>query len=148
MWLRMAREVIYIFYSYVFSLYTVLLTSMTAENNCRYHKNESFCLFIMLNKYVSNLYILGKNPGLSSYTIGVTYLDYILLLLLCGNCPLPSKTGGCSDLLESTQPKIPLIKSSHKWTRILFILSNSKLRIWIFSQPSIDLNSQSDFIMF
>ena len=41
--------------------------------------------------------------------------------------------------------RIPLIKSSHKWTRMLFIISNSKLGIWICSQPRIDLNSQSNF---
>ena len=36
-------------------------------------------------------------------------------------------------------------KSSHKWNRILFIISNSKLGIWLYSQPIIDLNSQSNF---
>ena len=41
--------------------------------------------------------------------------------------------------------RIPLIKSSHKWTRMLFIISNSKLVIWLCSQPRIDLNSQSNF---
>ena len=41
--------------------------------------------------------------------------------------------------------RIPLIKSSHKLTRILFIISNSKLGIWLCSQPRIDLNSQSNF---
>ena len=32
---------------------------------------------------------------LSSYTIGVTYSDYISLLLVCGDCPLTSKRGVC-----------------------------------------------------
>ena len=41
--------------------------------------------------------------------------------------------------------QIPLIKSSHKWNRMLFIISNSKLGIWLCSQPRIDLNSQSKF---
>ena len=35
--------------------------------------------------------------------------------------------------------------SNHKWTRIIFIISNSKLGIWLCSQPRIDLNSQSKF---
>ena len=42
----MEGEVIYILYSYVFSLYTVLLTSMKAEHNHRCHQKERFCLFI------------------------------------------------------------------------------------------------------
>ena len=62
-----------------------------------------------------------------------------------GNCPLNSKTGGCWNLLESTPARIPLINSSHKWTRILFIISNSKLEIWLCSQPRIDLNSKSKY---
>ena len=41
--------------------------------------------------------------------------------------------------------RIPLIKSSHKLTRILFIILNSKLGIWLCSQPRIDLNSQYNF---
>ena len=36
-------------------------------------------------QYVSNLYILDQNPRLSSYMIGVTYSDYIPLLLVCGD---------------------------------------------------------------
>ena len=50
----------------------------------------------------------------------------------------------CWDMLESTPARIPLIKSSHKWTQILFIISNSKLGICIYSQTRIDLNSQSN----
>ena len=104
-------------------------------------------LFYLLrsNQYVSNQYIMDQNPSLSSYTIGVTYSDYISLLLVCGDFPLTLKTGGCWNLLESTPARIPLIKSSHKWTQMLFIISNYKLGIWIFSQPRIDLNSQSNF---
>ena len=61
------------------------------------------------------------------------------------NClPLPHYCQ-CWNLLESTPAMIPLIKSIHKWTRILFIISNSKLGIWLCSQPRIDLNSQSNF---
>ena len=74
--------------------------------------------------------------------IGVTYSDYILPLLVCGNCRLTLKMGGCCNMLESTLARTPLIESSHKWTRILYIISNFKLGIWIFSQPKIDLNLQ------
>ena len=102
-------------------------------------------IHVYTDQYVSNLYILEQNPKLSSYTIGVTYSDYISLLLLCGDCPLTLMTGECWNLLESTPATIPLIKSSHKWNRILFIISNTKLGIWICSQPIIDLNSQSNF---
>ena len=48
-------------------------------------------------------------------------------------------------MLESTPASIPLIKSSHKWTQMLYIISNSKLWIWLCSQPRIDLNSQYKF---
>ena len=51
----------------------------------------------------------------------------------------------CWNLLESTPDMIPLIKFSHKWTQMLFIISNYTLGIWICSQPRIDLNSQSNF---
>ena len=97
------------------------------------------------NQYVSNQYILDRNTRLSSYTVGVRYSGYISLLLVCGDCTLTSKTGGCSNMLESTPATIPLIKSSHKWNRILFIISNSKLGIWLCSQPRTDINSQSNF---
>ena len=108
-------------------------------------KRTGFVYLLRSNLYVSNLYILDRNQRLSYSTIGVTYLNYISLLLVCGDCPLTSKTGGCWNLLESTPARIPLIKSSHKWTWILFIISSSKLRIWIFRQPRIDINSQSNF---
>ena len=39
---------------------------------------------------------------------------------------------------------IPLIESSRKWTKILFIISNYNIGIWIFSQPRIYVNSQSN----
>ena len=42
----MTVEVIYIFYSYVFGSYTVLLTSMMAEHNHRCNQKDIFCLFI------------------------------------------------------------------------------------------------------
>ena len=58
---------------------------------------------------------------------------------------LESITGKwCWNMLESTPARIPLIESSHKWTRILFIISNYKIGIWIFSQPRIDVNLQSN----
>ena len=57
----------------------------------------------------------------------------------------PGTIPECWNMLESTPARIPLIKSSHKWTRILFIISNYKLGIWICSQPRIDINSQSNF---
>ena len=104
-----------------------------------------FCLFITYKSICLNQYILDRNPRLSIYTIGVTYSDYISLLLVCGDCPLTSKRGVCWNLLESTPARIPLIHFSHKWTRMLFIISNSKLGIWICSQPRIDLNSQYNF---
>ena len=104
-----------------------------------------FCLFITYKSICLNQYILDRNPTLSSYTIGMRYSDYISLLLVCGDYPLTSKRGVCWNLLESTPTRIPLIKSSHKWTRMLFIISNPKLGIRICSQPRIDLITQSNF---
>ena len=121
---------------------------LTANNRPGFLCNvdtHNFIYLLRSNQYVSNQYILDRNPRLSYYTIGVTYSDYVSLLLVCGDCPLTSKTGGCWSLLKSTPARIPLIKSSHKWTQILFIISNSKLGIWLFSQPRIDLNSQYNF---
>ena len=104
----------------------------------------AFVYLLRSNQFVSNQYILDRNPRLSSYTIGMTYSDYISILLVCGDCPLTLKMGGCENLFESTPARNPLIKSSHKWTRMLFIILSSKLVIWLCSQPRIDLNSQSN----
>ena len=71
-------------------------------------------------------------------------MGYILLLLICVYLPLTSKTGWCWNLLESSPARIPLIELSHKWTWILFIIINSKLGIWVFGQPIINANSQSN----
>ena len=105
----------------------------------------AFVYLLRSNQYISNQYILDWNLRLSSYTIGVTYSDYISLLILCGNFPLTYNTGGYWNLLESTPARIPLIKSSHKCTWMLFIIPNSKIGIWLCSQPIIDINSQSNF---
>ena len=121
---------------------------LTADNRPGFQWNVDTYAFVYLlrtNQYISNQYILDRNPRLSSYTISMTYSDYISLLLVCGDCPLTSKRGVCWNLLELTPARIPLIKSSHKWTRMLYIISNSKLGIWLCSQPRIDLNSQSNF---
>ena len=106
---------------------------------------NAFVYLLRSNQYVSNQYILEQNLRLSSYTVGVTYSDYISLLIVCGDFPLTLNKGGYWILLESTPARIPLIKSSHKWTRMLFIISNFKIGIWICSQPIIDLNSLSNF---
>ena len=104
-----------------------------------------FVYLLRSNQYVSNQYILDQNQRLSSYTIDVTYSDYISLLLVCGDCTLTEKRGVCWNMLESTPARITLIKWSHKWTRMLLIISNSKLGIWLCSQPRIYLNSQPNF---
>ena len=43
---------------------------------------------------------MDRSTRLSFHTIGVAYLDYIFILLVCGDCPIISKTGGCWSLLE------------------------------------------------
>ena len=139
-----------IIHVYIFSRTVISLMShlLTADNRPGFLWNVDTYAFVYLlrsDQYVSNQYILDRNTRLSSYMIGVTYSDYISLLLVCGYFPLTSKRGVCCNLLESTPSRIPLIKSGHKWTQILFIISNSKLGIWICSQPRIDLNSQSNF---
>ena len=121
---------------------------LTAYNRPGFQLNVDTYAFVDLlriNQYVSNQYILDQNPRLSSYTICVTYSDYISLLLVCGDCPLTSKRGVWWNLLESTPARIPLIKSIHKWTWMISIISNSKLGIRICSQTRIDLSSQSNF---
>ena len=85
-------------------------------------KSTAFVYWLHSNQYVSNLNILDWNTRLSSYMIGVTYSDYMSLPLVCNDCPLTSKTGGCWNMLESTPDMIPLIRLSHKWTQILFLI--------------------------
>ena len=86
--------------------------------------------FILLraNSCISNMYILDHYPRLLYQTIGVTYPDYVYPILISGDFPITSKTGECWNLLESSPSIIPLIGLSHKWTQILFIISN--LQIW------------------
>ena len=50
----------------------------------------------------------------------------------------------CWNLLEPTPYRITFIELTHKWNLILFIISNSKLGICIYSQPIIDISSQSN----
>ena len=68
-------------------------------------KRTEFVYLLRSNQYVSNIYILDQNPRLSPYKIGGTYSDYMSLLLVCGDCSLTSKIGGCWNLVESTQAK-------------------------------------------
>ena len=85
---------------------------LTANNSSGFLWNVDTYAFVYLlrsNQYVSNQYIMDRNPRLSSYTFSVTYSDYIYLLLVCGDFPLTLKTGGCWNMLESTTARIPLI---------------------------------------
>ena len=92
------------------------------------------------DQYVSNQYILDRNPRLSSYTIGVTYSDYISLLLVCGDFPLTSKRGVCSNLIPDFLDQVELQMDSNA----IYYFELQTL-IWLCSQPRIDLNSQSNF---
>ena len=51
----------------------------------------------------------------------------------------------CWGFLELFPTRITLIGLVHKWTQILFIISNYKLVMWICSQPKLHVNSQSKF---
>ena len=90
------------FISYIcaFVFYVVSLTSMTAEHNHRFNQKDSFFCFITFK----SIYIKSVHSGpkfkaiISHYWCDV--LDYISPLLVCGDCPLTSKTGGCWNLLE------------------------------------------------
>ena len=146
MWLRMAGEFMskYFLRTVIWIMYYLL----TTDNRPGFQWNMDTYDFVYLlhtNQYDSNQYVLDRNPRLSSYTIGMTYSDYISLLLVCGDFQLNSKRGVCWNMLKSTPDKIPLIKPRHKWTQMLLIISNSKLEIWLCIQPRIDLNSQSNF---
>ena len=55
MWIRMAGEVVYIIYSYVFGLYIFSLTAMTADHDHRCHKKDSFCLFYYFKIHISHI---------------------------------------------------------------------------------------------
>ena len=134
-------EVIYTFYIYIFGLYFFSFTAITHENNHECHRKDR----LFLNPYISNMYILDQNSRLPSHRIFDTYLVYISLLLVCAYLPLALKTGICWNLVESSKARIPLINLSHKWTIIIFIISNINLIIWICSQPTIYLNLQLNF---
>ena len=69
-------------------------------------KRTDFVYLLCSNQHVSNQYILDRNTRLSSYTIGVTYSDYISLLLVCGDCPLTSKRGVCWNLIPDSLDQV------------------------------------------
>ena len=54
----MTGEFVYIFYSYVFGLYNVLLTSMTAKHNHKCHKMTAFVYFYYVQIHISQICIL------------------------------------------------------------------------------------------
>ena len=67
---------------HIFSHTVIWLMShlLTADNRPGFLWNMDTYVFGYLlrsDQYVSNQYILDRNPRLSSYTIGVTYSDYI-----------------------------------------------------------------------
>ena len=138
----MAGEVIFILYSYLFGLYTVLLTSVQTEHNHMCHQNDIVCLFIA---FISTCLKYVHYGPKSKAIILHDWCD-VLGIYFASSCMRQFSTYfEDGRMLESTTPKIPLIKSSHKCTQILFIILNSKIGIWICSQTRIDLNSQSNF---
>ena len=104
---------------------------------------RTFSLFFFgSSPYISNLYILDQKSRLPYQKICIAYVDCISNLLVCGNFSLTSRTGRCWNLLESYPYRIPLTGLSHKWNRILFIIYNTKIGIWLCIQPTIYVNSQ------
>ena len=77
-------------------------TSRKTVTSCDMSPDPLSALELHSDQYVSNQYILDRNPRLSSYTIGVTYTDYISLLLVCGDFPLTSKRGVCWNLIPDS----------------------------------------------
>ena len=65
-----------------------------------------FGYLLRTDLYVSNQYILDRNPRLLSYMIGVTYSDYISLLLVCSDFPLTSKRGVCWNLIPDSLDQV------------------------------------------
>ena len=57
-WMRMAVEVPYIFYSYVFGLYFISLTTMTTKHDHRCHWNNSVCLFYYIIIHTSQIFTI------------------------------------------------------------------------------------------
>ena len=123
----MAGEVIYILYTYEFSFLCKFIDSLDFQAQSQV-SSKGQLLFILsrANSYISNLDIMEQHRKLPSHTIGVPCLDCISLILVFDNFPLTLKKGECWNLLESTSTRNPFIESSYKWTRMLFIISNSK----------------------
>ena len=107
-------------------------------------KTAGFIYFITFK----SIFLKSVHSGSKTKTISSHHWRDIIGLYFISFCmwqfPLTSNTGGCWNILESTLAMIPLIGSSRKWTRIIFIISNSKLGIWYFSHPRIYGNSQSN----
>ena len=133
----MVVEVLYIFHCCLFGLHFFVDIHDHLEKSQMSSKWHILFVLLRPNPYVSNMCILDQNSRLPSHTICVTYLDYISLLLICGNFPLTLNMVVCWNMLESYPYRIPLIDSSQKWTRIIFIISNSKLGKYLCSQPTI-----------
>ena len=107
MWLRMAGKVMN---TYIWSTVIWLMSRpLTVDNRPGFILHVDTYVFGSLlrsDQYVSNQYILDQNPRLSSYTIGLTYSDYISLLLVCGDCPLTSKRGVFWNLIPDSLDQV------------------------------------------
>ena len=101
-------------------------------------------LFTITSRVLLLIFLSTRDRGFLLDFLEEDFQDHGWCIFLGIVWGFKSESTKCWNLLESTPARIPLIKSSHKWTRMLFIISNSKLGIWICSQPKIDLNSQSN----
>ena len=105
-------------------------------------KRIDFVYFITFN----SIYLISVHYG-PIFKVSISHklchiIGLYLHFLLYGNYPLSSKTGGYWNLLESSPDRTSLIKSSHQWNQIQFIISNLNIGIWIYSQPRIYGNSK------
>ena len=101
-----------------------------------------FCLFVTFGYvYLKSVHFRLKSQANISH-----YMCYVLGLNFDSSfmwkCFTYFKYGRVLESVVSYPSSITLIESSHKCTRILFIIFNSKPGIWLFIQPTIDVNSQ------
>ena len=115
-----------------FFMFHFLISKNRPSFQGNYHQSQSqvsskvqiFLILLRSNPYISIQYIMDQHSGLLSHTSCVAYLDYISIIIVCGDCSLTLNMGRCWNLLESSPSRITLIELSHKLTRILFIILN------------------------
>ena len=164
MWIHMAERFIYIpqLFIWLIFCFTKSIDMELKTNNLLWKRMAESVVYIYIYIYFSYLFFRGnKEQTMSSqiwrymygkdathtHTYTVTYFTYIYFLLESVDYPLHLNMGRYwnqfwDSPMDSSQTRTWILI----WPRIPIL--NSESGIWLCIQPTIDINSQYEFMMF